>query len=182
MKPNPDLLRREYLAGQYLLAVEADDFPSQEALWRVAETEPELISLFQQVHEDLVAEQDAAERAAAAIADAAARHLPLAAVRAPVGPVTFADAAEELMRHPPAGLSGDAFRLNDLLRSSTEPLPADLGLSKLIASAEAKFGAAPREYWRAFRDAALTVRMRAATRTAEYQLAARREPRTGERS
>lgn len=185
MNPNPERLRRELLAARYLQAVESDDFDAQDALWRLAEAEPELVDIFRQVHDDLIAEQDAAEAAAAtdAIADAVEKHLPSATiVRDPAGPVTFADVADELFRNPPAGLSNDAFRLNDELRSSREPLPRDLGLSNLIAFAEAKFGAASRDYWRAFRDAALEVRMRAKSQsTPDYQLAARRAPKPEEK-
>ena len=184
MNPNPEILRRELLAARYLRAVESDDFDLQGSLWQLAEAEPELADLFQQVHDDLIAEQDAAETAnvRAGIVDAVEKHLPSATVvRDPSGPVTFADVADELFRNPPIGLSNDAFRLNDELRSSGEPLPAELGLTALIAFAEAKFGAAPREYWRAFKLAALEVRMRANSRTAEYQLAARREPKPEDR-
>lgn len=184
MNPNPEILRRELLAAKYLRAVESDDFELQEKLWQLAESEPELVDLFQQVHDDLIAEQDSAESAKAtdAIVDAVEKHLPSATiVRDPAGPVTFADVADELFRNPPLGLSNDAFRLNDELRNSPEPLPTELGLSALIAFAEAKFGAAPREYWRAFKLAALEVRMRANSRTAEYQLAARREPKPEDR-
>jgi hypothetical protein len=51
-----------------------------------------------------------------------------------------------------------------------------LGLSKLVAWAEALFGPAPMEYWKAFRQAALKLELR---RNAEvqYQLAARRGPK-----
>lgn len=184
MNPNPEILRRELLAAKYLQAVESDDFAAQEEFWKLAESEPELVDLFQQVHDDLIAEQDAAEtaKATAGIAESVERHLPTAEiVRDPVGPVTFADVADELFRHPPTGLSNDAFRLNDELRSSAEPLPTELGLSALIAFAQAKFGEAPREYWQAFRLAALEVRMRANSRTTEYQLAARREPKPEDR-
>ncbi len=184
MNPNPEILRRELLAAKYLQAVESDDFEMQEALWQLAESEPELAEMFQQVHDDLIAEQDAAEdvAATATIADSVEKHLPSATiVRDPAGPVTFADVADELFRNPPVGLSNEAFRLNDELRSSVEPLPTELGLSALIAFAEAKFGTAPREYWRAFKLAALEVRMRANSRTAEYQLAARREPKPEDR-
>lgn len=175
MNPNPEILRRELLAAKYLEAVESDDFDSQEAFWTLAESEPELAELFHQVHDDLVAEQDTAETAAAtsAIANAVEKHLPSASlIRDPSGSVTFADVADELYRHPPMGLSNDVFRLNDDLRSSSEPLPTELGLTALIAFAEAKFGTAPREYWQAFRQAALKLELRRASQT-EYQLAAR---------
>ena len=70
----------------------------------------------------------------------------------------------------------EAFRVNDELRSSNEPLPRELGLTGLIAFAEAKFGIAPREYWKAFRQVALKLELRRAAVT-EYQLAARKPPK-----
>lgn len=179
MNPKPEILRRELLAAKYLQAVESDNFEMQEALWQLAGTEPDLADLFQQVHDDLIAEQDAAETAnlTAGIAESVEKHLPSASiVRDPAGPVTFADVADELFRNPPGGLSNDAFRLNDELRSSREPLPTELGLSTFIEIAEKKFGAAPREYWKALRQVAMKIELRRASQT-EFQLAARSAPK-----
>jgi hypothetical protein len=62
--------------------------------------------------------------------------------------------------------------MNDRLRGSKQSLPDDLGLSALTVWAEAAFGPAPPEYWKAFRQAAIKVRMRASAEV-EFQLAAR---------
>jgi len=53
-----------------------------------------------------------------------------------------------------------------------DELPENLGLAALVAWAEAKFGPAPAEYWKAFRQAAIKVRMRT-NADVEFQLAAR---------
>ena len=90
--------------------------------------------------------------------------------------VTVADVANELFRHTPDRLPAEAHLLNERLRASREPLPADLGLSKLVAWAEAKFGAAPADYWKAFRQAAIKLELRRSTEI-EYHLAARPAPK-----
>ena len=182
MTPNPERLRLARLAARYLEALEADDFVTQAKLWKLAESEPAVTAAFRQVHADLAEEQAKAESAAAggAIAAMVGQHLPSAEiVTAAVGPVTVADVATELFRHPPGQLSAAAHSLNEKLRLSQDPLPADLGLSKLVAWAEARFGTAPAEYWRAFRQAAIKLELRRAS-AEEYQLAARTAPKRPE--
>lgn len=183
MTPNPDRVRLELLAARYLEAVELDDFETQEQLWKLAELDPRLVEVFRQVHEDLLAEQDEAEatRTTDAITSAVEQHLPSAEIVKPNhGRVTVADVANELFRHTPDRLPAEAHALNNRLRQSHEELPVALGLSKLIVWAEAKFGPAPVTYWKAFREAALLVRMRANTETA-YQLAARKATKPEDR-
>ncbi|QEL15338.1 hypothetical protein [Limnoglobus roseus] len=168
------------LSARYLDALDRDDFDAQEELWALAAQHADLETAFRELHEGLLEEE--AAKATAAVTDAVESHLKSATiVREPTGPVTFADVADELFRHTPGGLPPEAHALNAKLREAKEPLPADLGLSGLIAFAEAKFGAASRDYWRAFREAALTVRMRANSQSAEYQLAARRAPKPEDR-
>jgi hypothetical protein len=117
----------------------------------------------------------------AALKTAVHEHLPSAEVADTTsGPVTVADVAEELFRHTPDRLPANAHVLNDKLRSAKEPLPEDLGLSGLTAWAEARFGTASAEYWRAFRQAALKLELRRAS-DVEYQLAARRAPKAEEK-
>lgn len=171
----------DLMTARYLEAVERENFDEQTKLWDAAAHDDELEAAFHEIHEALI-EADATETKDALEA-AVAKHLPSATVvRDPAGPVTFADVADELFRLVPTGLPNEAWRLNDELRNSREPLPRDLGLSHLIAFAEAKFGTAPRDYWRAFRDAALEVRMRARSQsTPDYQLAARRAPKPEEK-
>lgn len=166
-------------AARYLEAVEREDYDTQEALWQLAAADAELEAAFHEVHAALLEEEAAATTAA--VVAAVETHLPSATVvREPTGPVTFADVADELFRHTPDRLPPEAHALNAKLREATDELPTDLGLSSLIAFAEAKFGAASRDYWKAFREAAMRVRMRATVKTAEYQLAARRGPKPEE--
>lgn len=182
MTPNPEHLRLARLAARYLEALEADDFPTQVKLWKLAEAEPALTAAFQQVHADLAEEHAEAEAAMTTglIAAAVEQHLPSAEIVTPnINPVTVADVANELFRHPPGKLPPAAHTLNEKLRLSQDALPADLGLSKLVAWAEAKFGAAPAEYWKAFRQAAIKLELRRAS-AEEYQLAARTAPRRPE--
>lgn len=182
MNPH-DRLRREILVARYLEALEAEDFETQIALWKRAESEPELVPLFRQLHDDLLAEyaQTELERTGAHVADAVEKHLTSAEiVRPTTGPVTVADVANELFRHAPDRLPAQSHVLNEHLRTSTEPLPEDLGFSKLVAWAEAKFGTASDDYWRAFRQAAITLELRRASES-EYQLAARSAPKPEDR-
>jgi hypothetical protein len=175
MNPTDRRLWLDLTAARYLDAVERADFDAQEELWQLAATDPDLEAAFHEVHADLVAEQEAT--IAAAVSAAVEQHLRSAEVIKPsAGPVTVADVADELFRHTPDRLPAVAHALNDRLRTAADPLPPDLGLSKLTAWAEARYGAAPPEYWAAFRQAALKVRMRATADT-EFQLAARRTPR-----
>lgn len=175
MNPNPDKLRIEWLAGRYLEAFEADDFDTQARLWKLAEIDPALRTAFEEVHADLLEEQqDELLAISKEIADAVETHLPSArGIDPPTGPVTVADVAKELFEHPPSQLTASAHKVNESLLRSTEPLPSNLGLPDLIAWAEARFGTAPAEYWKAFREAAHKVRMRTNAEI-EFQLAARR--------
>ena len=55
--------------------------------------------------------------------------------------------------------------LNEKLRASREPLPEELGLSKLTAWRPEKFGSGPIEYWEAFRRAAVKLKLRRTRRS-----------------
>lgn len=180
MNANDRRLWLDGLTARYLEAVEADDYAAQEELWTLAAQDAELETAFREIHEGLIEEE--LTTTTNTIADAVAKHMPSATiVRDATGTVTFADVADEMFRNPPAGLPTEAWRLNDELRSSAEPLPRELGLSKLIEFAEVKFGVAPREFWKAFREAAIVVRMRSNSQTTDYQLAARRAPKPEDR-
>lgn len=175
MNPFDQRLRLDLAAARYLEALERGDFDAMAQVWQLARAEPELADVLRDVHAVLVEEQDRrdATAAASAVTEAVAAHLPSAeVVRPATGAVTVGDVAVELFRHTPDRLPAAAHALNELLRGSQDPLPADLGLSKLVTWAEAKFGTAPAEYWRAFRQAALRLELRRAAE-AEYQLAAR---------
>lgn len=179
MTGNDRRLWLDLMAARYLAALENEDFAEQDRIWDAALDDPELEAALHATHDIALAEDDA--QAVSAIAESLEATIPSATVRETAAPVTFADVANELFRHPPLGLSNDDFRFNDELRSCSEPLPTELGLSALIDYAKTKFGSAPREYWRAFRLVALEVRMRANSQTTDYQLAARRESKPGDR-
>jgi hypothetical protein len=166
--------RLDRLAMDYLTAVDAGDFDAIEALWDAAATDPALADMLHRLNAQLAADQDAGSTAAVAgrVVAAIEAHMPSAEVLRPAaGPVTVADVAEHLRRNPPRGLSADDLRLNDDLRKSDEPLPADLGVARVVAWGR-RFGNAPEPYWRAFRAAALKLLMRQES-AENYQVAAR---------
>jgi hypothetical protein len=180
MTPEDRRLWLALQAAKYLEAIESEDFELQEELWERANRDPELEASLSAVHAGLAEEE--AEIVESGVKAAVAQHLASTEILRPhSGPVTVAMVAEELFRHTPDRLSPEAHALNDRLRTAREELPEALGLSKLIAWAEAKFGLAPREYWIAFRDAALKVELRFAAET-EYQLAARQAPKPENRT
>jgi hypothetical protein len=184
MIPHDRSLRLDLAAASYLDALERDDFDTMALLWQQAAADTELEAALREVHIGLIEEQQLTAFAAASaiVVEAVDRHLPSGEmVRPTVGPLRVADVAEELFRHTPDRLPAHAHQLTEKLRSSTEPLPLDLGLSKLVAWAEERFGAAPAEYWRAFRQAALKLELRRSAE-AEYHLAARPAPPKSEES
>ena len=173
-----DRVRISLAAARYLDALERDDQDALDALWALAANDPEMLTAFNDINAGLLEEAQTRDLAAveSAVAAAVERHLPSADVVKPeTGPVTVADVAAELFRHPPARMPAEAHALNEQLRTVADPLPADLGLAALLGWAESKFGPAPARYWEAFRQAALKARMRRAADT-EFQLAARKTP------
>ena len=176
-----DRLRTDLAAAAYLDALDRDDADEQARLWHQAAADPALAAALREVHAGLLEEAATAEEATAraAVARAADAHLTSGdVVRPAAGPVTVGDVADDLFRHTPDRLPPEAHALNAALRGSGEPLPADLGLSRLTAWAETKFGPAPAGYWAAFRAAALRLELRRAA-AAEYALAARSAPKPG---
>jgi hypothetical protein len=160
---------------EYLEALERQDWDTQDRLWELARGDAELETALLQLHEGLAEEEQ--ELLTRSIADAAEKHLVGTTERTPVtGPITVAHVAEELLRRVPEGLTAESHALNAKLRDCPDLLPEQLGLPKLIAWAEAKFGSAESDYWRAFREAALRLELRLAAQT-EFQLAARRAPK-----
>jgi hypothetical protein len=165
--------RLDQLALRYLAAIETEDFGTIDTLWEQAADDPDLDAMLHGLNAELVAEQDA-ERAAiaSAVVDQIERHLPSAEVIRPAaGPLTVAEVAEHIRRHPPAGLTVDDLRLNDVLRQTTDAVPAELGISQVIRWGT-RFGSAPEAYWRAFREVALDLWMQR-TSAEHYQMAAR---------
>lgn len=172
MTDRNDQRRLDRLALQYLAALDAADFDAVAALWHEAETDADLADALHALNAELA--DDARRAEVSAVAAAVAAHLPSAEVARPAaGPVTVADVAAELRRRPPARMPAAVHALTDRLTAADDALPDDLALPKLIAWAEARYGAAPAGYWDAFRDAALLVRLRREA-AAEYQLAARK--------
>ncbi|MFN4261707.1 MAG: hypothetical protein ACK4RK_20695 [Gemmataceae bacterium] len=166
--------RLDRLALQYLVAVEMEDFDTIDSLWRQAGDDADLDAMLHGLNAELVAEQDAQKQAAiaSAVLDSVERHMPSAEiVRPTTGPLTVAEVAEHIRRHPPAGLTTDDLRLNDVLRKAREEVPSELGISQVIRWGT-RFGFAPEAYWRAFREVALDLWMER-TSAANYQLAAR---------
>jgi hypothetical protein len=179
MNPIERRLQLDLAAARYLDALEREDFSVMAELWRAAANDEELETVFREVHAAVIEERAQQDLAAVteAIASAVERHLPTAEiVREPRGPITVADVAEELCRNFAAQLPIDAQLLNERLRDSRETLPENLGVSTLTTWAEARFGAAPPEYWKVFRQAAVKLELRRAAET-EYRLAARRSPK-----
>jgi hypothetical protein len=182
MTPN-DRVRISLAAARYLEALECDDQEALDALWALAANDPEMLGAFHDIHAGLLEESQAQDRATieSAIAAAVEEHLPSAEiVNSKTGPVTVADVAVELFRHPPDRLPAEALALNERLRAAADELPTDLGLSKLVAWAEARFGPADPGYWRAFHRAAMKLELRRAA-TIEYALAARSAPKREDR-
>lgn len=168
-------------AARYLEALERDDHAALASLWESAESEPDLVAAFREIHAGLIEERG--QEISARVGALAEEHLTGAqVVRPAAGPVLVADVAEELFRHTPDRLPAAAHKLNETLRTARESLPAELGLTNFVAWAEARFGAAPLAYWKAFRTAAIKLELRRAAE-AEYQLAARRaaKPEEGKR-
>jgi hypothetical protein len=176
-------LRLDRLALQYLTAIEAEDFDTIDALWGQAADDADLDEMLHGLHAELVAGQDAQQRDAAAVVAAIEEHLPSAEVIRPAaGPLTVAEVADYIRRHPPAGLTTDDLRINDVLRKAGADVPAQLGLRQVIRWGS-QFGHAPEAYWRAFREAALDLWMQRSS-AEHYQLAARpkRPPRPGDKT
>jgi len=177
--------RLDRLALQYLAAVDAEDFDTIDALWEQAADDADLDAMLHGLNAELVAEQDAQERdaIAAAVLDAVEEHMPSAEViREATGRLTVADIAEHIRRHPPAGLTTDDLRINDVLRRTLVEVPAELGISQVVRWGS-QFGPAPEAYWRAFREVALDLWMQRSS-AEHYQLAARpkRPKRPGDKT
>jgi hypothetical protein len=166
--------RLDELALRYLAAVETEDFDAIGALWEQAADDPDLDAMLHGLNAELASEQEKQAQAAVAavVVEQIERHMPSAEVIPPAtGPLTVAEVAEYIRRHPPAGLTIDDLRLNDVLRSATEAVPEELGISQVIRWG-ARFGTAPEAYWRAFREAALDLSMQRSS-AEHYQMAAR---------
>jgi hypothetical protein len=168
-------LRISLAVARYLEALERDDHATLATLWQSAMTEPGLLDAFRDLHSGLIEEhmQRTSSGVTASVAAAVEEHLTSGELaRHRTGKVTVAEVADELFRHAPDRLPAEAHVLNEKLRRLYEPLPTELGLPNLLAWAAVRFGPTPDSYWKAFRMAAMKLRIRINSDT-EFQLAAR---------
>ena len=164
----------DLLAIQFVDALEASDFETIDRLWSSSAMDPELEAVFLETALELAQtyEAEAQAQVGAAVVEAVERHLPSAEVIRPItGPITVAEVAEFIRRHPPAGLTTDEIAANEGLRQTAQPVPPKLGMSHVLDWGR-QFGSLPETYWRAFRQAALKLRMRRES-DLNYQVAAR---------
>jgi hypothetical protein len=168
----------DLLAMQFVDALEAGDFATIDRLWAASAVDLELETVFLETAAELAQTYEAETQAhlEEAIAEAVDQHMPSAElVRPLVGPLTVAEVAEFIHRHPPAGLTMDEIAVNEQLRQSAQLVPAELGVSQVLAWGR-QFGSLPETYWRAFRQAALKLRMRRES-DVNSQMAARQTTR-----
>lgn len=167
------------LMEEYLDARQRGDFPTMDRIWDGAAFDRELENALDEIHAAFNADDREREDRAAGqtIAGSVETHFRSAEIVPPLsGPVTVGDVARELFLHAPDRLPAEDHSFNRKLHGAPDELPGELGLSKLMAWAESRFGTASRDYWRAFRSAALKLERRRAS-AVEYQLAARRAPK-----
>jgi hypothetical protein len=162
------------LTARFLAALDAGDLEAAEQLWNQSADDPEVSAAFTEAAAELVGEssQAASDQAAGIVEAALRRAMPaVEMVHSPTGPLTIGEVAEHLRRTGVPGLSAAEFAINDVLAKSSEPMPEQLSLSAITAWGNGR-GCAPQSYWKAFREAALMLRLRRES-AGEYQLAAR---------
>jgi len=162
------------LTARFIAALDAGDFAAVERLWEAASAEPEALAAFAEAAAELAGDADASALSHAdGIVEAVLRRaMPaVAVIRRPSGPLTVAEVAEHLRRAGVPGLTAKELAVNDVLARCGELLPDSPGLSAVVAWG-AQFGPAPRLFWKAFREAALVLRLRRES-ASDYQLAAR---------
>jgi hypothetical protein len=168
----------DLLAIQFVDALEVGDFATVDQLWSACATDPEMETVFLDTAAELAQTYEAETRAQleAAFVEAVEKHLPSAElIRPPAGPLTVAEVAEFIRHHPPTGLGTDEIVANEQLRASAQLVPAELGMSQVLDWGR-QFGTVPETYWRAFRQAALKLRMQRES-DVHYQMAARQTKR-----
>jgi hypothetical protein len=167
-------LRLDLISMQYLAAVDGSDFETLEALWLEAQDDPDLSEMLHELNAEIVTEQDAS-RAAITKTEIDAlfdKYMPSAEVIRPEpGPLTVAQVAGYLRKHPSVGMTADDLAVNERLCTSSSLVPLDLGM-QAVASWGRQFGLVPESYWKAFRQVALLLRMRRES-AENYQMAAR---------
>jgi hypothetical protein len=165
------------LTAQFLAALDAGNLVAAERLWDEEAADPEVAAAFTDAAAELAGETNTASLAHAdgVIESVLCRALPaLETIRPSSGPLTVAEVSEQLHRRGVPGLTAAEFAVNDLLARCSDPLPEQLGLSAVIAWG-GRFGTAPKAFWKAFRQAALELRLRRES-SGDFQLAARPKP------
>jgi hypothetical protein len=168
----------DLLAIQFIEALEAGDFPTVDRLWSACARDPEVEAVLLETAAELARayEAEAQARVEAAVVEAAEGRLSSAElIRRVAGGLTVAEVAEFIRRHPPAGLTTVEIAASEGLRQSFRPVPAELGLSQVLEWGR-QFESIPETYWRAFRQAALKLRMQRES-DGNYQMAARQPMR-----
>ena len=162
------------LTARFLAALDAGDLVTLELLWNEAAADLEVAAAFTEAAAELVGEATTTSRVQAdGIVEAVLRRAMPAVetIRLSSGPLTVGEVADHLRRSGVPGLTAAEFAVNDVLAQSTDPLPEQLGLSAVMVWG-ARFGSAPKAFWKAFREAALALRLRRES-AGDYQLAAR---------
>jgi hypothetical protein len=168
-------LQMDLFALRYLEALEHGDLDTVAVLWAEAADDAELERLLHEVNDELAGDALQVAKTENIVLKALEQHLPSALVICPAsGPLTVADVAEQLFRAPPPGLTTEDLKLNDALRAQRQLVPEQLGLGQVLAWA-AQFGDVHEPYWKAFRQAALKLRLQRDAE-ANYQMAARPGP------
>jgi hypothetical protein len=161
----------------FLSALEDGDIAAVDRIWSAAASDPGLEEALSDAAVELAAEYDraASEHAGGVLEATLKAAMPTAEViRPPSGPLSVAEVADQIRRSGAPGLTSADLTLNDRLALTGDPVPEHLGLSAVI-SWGARYGVAPRSYWKVFRQAALTLRLRRES-APEYRLAARPSP------
>lgn len=167
-------LEVDRLVARFLLALEDGDFDAADGIWSAAASDPDLEAALTEAATELSAEYDlaAGQQGEARLEAAITASLPTAEVVRPTdGPLMVFEVANHVLRSGAPGLSAADLAVNDVLARTRDPVPDHLGLSAVLAWG-AKYGSAPEAYWRVFRQAALTLRLRRES-AAEYRHAAR---------
>ncbi len=169
--------RIDDFVARFLEALEDGDLDAQEEIWQAAALDEELETALIAAARELASqyEQDFRESAGGMLETAVRLAMPTAdVIRHPFGPVTVAEVVEQIRRGGSPGLTSMDLALNDRLSGLQDPVPENLGLSAVIAWG-GHYGEAPAGYWRQFRQAAISLRLRRES-NAEYRHAARPKP------
>jgi hypothetical protein len=167
-------LELDRLTMRFLDALESEDLDAVDLLFQHSAPDSEAVLRFVDAAAEWLGERDANDRTVArnAVADALRRAAPTLETIAEVSsPLTVAEAAEHLRRKGAPGLTAAEFAINDALATCADPLPDSLTLPA-IEGLSAKFGSAPRAYWKALKQAALELKLRRSS-SGEYRIAAR---------